>query len=145
MDEEKHLIPDHLLPPRDRGKGYRITQSGKVYGVLGHRLILPISKSGLHHPLFKDRNVWHILGEMFVPNPKGYKHAVQVEDEIRWISDLVYNRAYRRYRQDRPKALPLCDEEKEIIRNMYAKGAKTIDIVKELGVSARTIRKYKEK
>ncbi len=146
LDKEKILIPDELLPPKFRGKGYKMSRDGDVYGVYGKKLRPnDYSANGFHHPMLFNRNLWYIRATMFVPNPNNYSRVVLIDDEVHWISEKKYREMVDFYLgREVVRRIPL-NEMGEVLMKMLEKGAKIADIARALGYSRAAIYKYLEK
>lgn len=138
----KVRIDDKLLPPKFRGKGYYITEDGKVYGVKGHRLKAnDTCEYGLNPPKVLGRNLWWLVANTFVDNPNGYSKVVSDGKTTKWISDDDYYDLVEQYMEAELQRKPLNANQQAFIKNNISRMRKS-DIARALGVSRMTVHRY---
>lgn len=141
---KKHLIPDDLLPDRYKGKGYRITETGKVYGVRGHLLKQNSEcEYGFNAPKVLGRNLWWLLASMFVDNPNGFTKVIARNGQVEWVDDDEYYKLLAQYKQQDKVKGPITEQQQKYIRDNLGRMSDSL-IADTLGISRMTVYRYKK-
>lgn len=140
---EKRLIPDELLPERYKGKGYRLTETGKLYGVRGHRLKQNAEcEYGFNAPKVLGRNLWWLVAKMYVANPNNFSKVIAKNGEVFWVSDDEYFELLAKYKHKAKVKRPLTEQQQKYIRDNLGKMSDSL-IADTLGISRMTVYRYK--